>query len=126
LPGYVRAVLLIAVMWFYIAFIHWPVSATRAVFFWTLALVGFELRQLVSLATVIILTVAMMVTFNPLVLQDIGFQLSVGAVIGIAIATLVSRRLPRAVHEYGIFELALASLGATVATWPIIAYHFGT
>lgn len=126
IPGWMRALLISAFLWGYVLFIGWPISAVRAVFFWTLALFGLHLRALVGFGTVLLLTVVMMVTLDPLVLQDIGFQLSVAAVCGIAIAMLIARRLPRDYQKFGWLDVLAVTGGAFLATWPISAYHFGT
>lgn len=119
-----RTAFVAVILWAYIISIGSPVSAVRAAFFWTMVLLAFRLRLLVSLPTVIILTTALMVTVNPLVLRDIGFQLSVGAVIGIA-AALFLFPLKSPIPSDLIKSSVLITLGATAVTWPIVAASFG-
>lgn len=114
-----RTLLIAGLLWTYIALIGAPISAVRAAFFWTMALLAFRLQMLVSLTTIIILTTAIMASYNPQVLADIGFQLSAGAVAGIGLALfLFSTR-------NNFTDGLLVTAGATAATWPIIAHTFG-
>jgi competence protein ComEC len=83
------------------------------------------------------ITAAGMALFNPMILGDIGFQLSVSATLGLilyaeafsaAFNRVVSRwlsettaaQLTRPVGEYVLFNLA-----AQLVTLPVMAYHFG-
>lgn len=119
-----RTILISIVLWTYIVFIGAPVSAVRAAFFWTMVLLAFRLQLLVSLTTVIILTSVIMATYSPLVLSDIGFQLSLGAVIGIAAVLFLFPVQGKSSSDLMKGSL-LVTLGATVATAPIIAANFG-
>jgi competence protein ComEC len=82
------------------------------------------------------ITAAVMALFNPMILGDHGFQLSVAATLGLilyaevfseAFKSLVARRLSEAtatrvtrpVGEYVLFTLA-----AQLVTLPVMAYHF--
>jgi len=92
-----------------------------------LALLFWQRGWLVSLTTVFLLTVTVMVSLDPLILGDVGFQLSVAAVAGIGLMLFLVRayRKPRQPALNFLFSIMLISLGATLATWPIVAYHFG-
>lgn len=119
-----RMVAIVGIMWLYIILIDKPVSAVRANVFWTAALLAFRLASLVSLASVIVLAVLVMVSLRPVILLDIGFQLSVAAVVGIGLALFLAKRLFLEGKRLGLADLALSSAGAFVATWPIVMYHF--
>ncbi|MFH0905623.1 MAG: ComEC/Rec2 family competence protein [bacterium] len=70
-----------------------------------------------------VLVAALILTMiNPLVLQyDVGFQLSLAATAGlIFISPLVDRRLPLQLPN-----VIRATLAATIATLPLIIFHFG-
>lgn len=63
---------------------------------------------------------------DPLQLQNIGFQLSFGATWGLLVlAPHIKRLLERRWKASGATELASLSLGAQIATTPILLYHFG-
>ena len=124
--GKTRSLVISLLLWVYVAFIGWPVSALRAVFFWTLALFGFQMRALVGFGGVSMATAVVMITANPLIFFDVGFQLSLAAVMGIMVWLLVLG--PYFYHsKYPTLFQALAVMGgATFFTWPLTIYHFGT
>lgn len=123
-----RTILVSTLLWGYMALLGWPISAVRATFFWTIALLALRLHVLSSLPTVLGLTLLGMVSLKPELVTDVGFQLSVSAVTGIfLILFLTKRHLVSASSATKILAGSLlVTLGATLTTWPIIAYHFGT
>lgn len=113
-------------MWLYLAFIGEPPAATRAVLFWWATLVAVRLGLLVSLPTVVLFALVAMATYNPHLLQDVGFQLSTLAVIGIGLVMFLARGyLPRRPWLHWLVLSMLVTLGATLTTWPVILYRFG-
>lgn len=73
-----------------------------------------------------LLTGSLMLLFNPLILQDVGFQLSFVATIAIISFTKpVSQRLTFIPEVIGLRESFAASLTAIVLTLPIVLWHFG-
>lgn len=121
--------LMLTVLWLYIVFIGAPVSVVRAGSFITVAMVLLRLSKLVSLPTALIITVVVTATADPLVLLDVGWQLSVGAVVGIFLILFVTKQTQPRLSKGGIgiwlYNLVIVSLGASLATWPLIMYHFG-
>jgi len=125
MPRFLKVGLAAAIMWGYVWVIVFPVSAVRAAWFWTFALLALSSGSLVGLPAIFLLAVLVMVSVSPQVVWDIGFQLSVSAVAGMWLATFMTRgRGPGWLPKW-IWFTALATLGATVTTWPIVAYHFG-
>jgi|GEM_PF-2393246 competence protein ComEC len=122
-----RTGLITGVLWLYVVFIGFPMSAIRAASFVSITLVFFRLNKLISFPTVLILTVATLISINPQVILDVGFQLSVSAVTGIFLLlfTVKEDRRKKGVLIW-VFRLLLVSMGATLFTWPLVAYHFGT
>lgn len=126
LPPRWQTTLLLVLLWLYIGLIAAPISAQRAALFWTLALLALRLQLLTSLVTAILMAATFMLTWQPLTFQDVGFQLSFAAVIGIGVALLLIRPwLPRRPAARFALGLVLVSLGASLTTWPLVAYHFG-
>lgn len=123
-----RTLFLSGLLWGYMAMIGWPISAVRATFFWTIALLALRLHLLVSLPTVLFLTLMAILSLNPLLATDIGFQLSVSAVAGIFLTLFLTKRylLAAPLVLKVVTSILLVTVGATLATAPIIAYHFGT
>lgn len=121
-----RTGLALILMWLYLAFINWPPAATRAVLFWSATLLALRLGLLVSLPTVVLLALVSMATYDPHLLRDVGFQLSVLAVIGIGLSMFLTKGyLPRRLWLRWLVLSFLVTLGATLATWPIVLYRFG-
>jgi len=64
-----------------------------------------------------------------MILFDVGLQLSVSAVTGIFLILFLAKaidvRLRKGSVLLWLYRLALVSLGATLGTWPLVAYHFG-
>jgi ComEC/Rec2-related protein len=124
LPGIVQACIVAILMWMYVIIIGMPTSAVRAVIFWTLALFAYQGRRLTSLPSIIILACVAMVTASPAVISDVGFQLSVAAVAGIGLILFLVPRWPATPIWRALTQSMAITAGATVATWPIVAFHF--
>lgn len=124
LPAWGVAIVVSALVWGYVVLVGAPISAVRAAWFWTLVLAGLRIQWLISPLTVMLLTVAVMVTLNPNVVFDVGFQLSLSAVVGIWLAWFVSKPLTQRIPKI-LRAVLVATVGATLATAPIVAYHFG-
>jgi competence protein ComEC len=125
-PGWMRSVLIIVMLWTYIVFIGAPVSAQRAGLFISLGLIAIRLRLLISLPTVLFLTVATLLLAHPLLIYDVSFQLSFSAVAGIFLLLFLTRPYSfnnsTMQHLSNLFKV---SLGAALGTGPLIALHFG-
>ncbi len=123
----IRTIGVIILLWLYVFLIELQPAAVRAAIFWTATIIAFRLQVLVSLATVFLLALAAMISFSPLLIHDIGFQLSFLALAGLALILFLARRLTlQGFEQKWMLDLFLVSLGATLTTWPIIVYHFGT
>lgn len=120
-----RAVITIALVWLYVVIAGSPVSAQRAAWFWTLVIVGLRLHLLIGFSSVLILAGLLMISFRPLTLYDAGWQLSMAAVAGIWLTLfLIPGKQVWFLPKWASLLIS-SSLGAALATWPIVAYHFG-
>jgi len=109
-------------VWCYVLVVGMPVSAVRAAVMLTVyALADVSARGRQSLNTVA-LAALIILAVEPASLYDIGFQMSVAAVVGISLfyKTFVSM-----VYRRWFQPLAL-SLSAQIGVGPIVAYHFHT
>ena len=76
---------------------------------------------------ILLLAVAVMLAQNPLVLLDVGFQLSVAATAAIMLfAQPLSRLFAFLPSMFEIREAFAGSLAAAVITAPILVWHFGS
>jgi len=110
----------------YVIIIGFPASAVRAVIMgWTLLLARQVGRR--NSSNSVLLAAALMLAVNPRLLRDdIGFQLSFAAVLGLGWFQPLFQKLLRPIPN--IFELrsVLAmTLAAQLTTFPLIAIHFG-
>jgi len=127
-PAPARVAGTLATVWLYIVVAGAPPSAIRAGVAASLFLLGALLGRPVSALHLVWCMLALVLTANPLLLYNAGFQLSVAAVLGILLLRrpledllrLSPLRPPRAVST-----LLSVSLAAQLATAPIVAASFG-
>ncbi|QYJ14754.1 hypothetical protein Rxycam_00558 [Rubrobacter xylanophilus DSM 9941] len=127
-PAAVRVAGTLPVIWLYIVVAGAPPSAIRAGVAATLLLLGTLLGRPASPVHLAGCMLVAVLTYNPLLLYNTGFQLSVAAVLGILllrrpIEDFLRRpplRPPRAVTV-----LVSVSLAAQLATAPVVAASFG-
>lgn len=123
---FARAVIVVGCLWLYVGFVGFPVSAVRAAAFWSLVVFAYQLRLLVRLPTIFILTVLVLVTVNPLIVFEVGFQLSFAAVTGIGLALFLVRPFSTDSLLGHITQFVSVPIGAFLFTWAIVLWHFGT
>ncbi|MDX9991332.1 MAG: ComEC/Rec2 family competence protein [Anaerolineales bacterium] len=112
-------------------------SVVRAAFMGTLSILAMQLGRRNLTLNALAFTAVVMALWNPLVLGDVGFQLSFAATLGIvlytqplqdATARRLRRFLPASLVENLIGPLSnyfLMTLAAQITALPVIAYHFG-
>lgn len=117
----------------YIILIGLSASAVRAAIMGFLFLLAMKLGRLAKATNAVLFTAAMMLLVNPMLVYDVGFQLSFLAVFGlIYILPILEKTAGRLLAYYKIsgiakscFTLFLITLSAQIATLPVILYHFG-
>jgi len=131
----------LSAIWVYVAISGLPPSALRAAIMGSVLLAAIALGRPRSLLPALALAAALMTAWNPQVLTQVSFQLSFAAMAGIAVALPLQARLrekmatarilgrgwasPLLRHILGWTAAALlVSLAATLATFPLVAFHF--
>jgi competence protein ComEC len=114
----------------YLLVIGAPSSAVRAGIMFSLALLGLLLQRPFSPLPMVSAAALLIVAHRPITVLEPGFQLSFAGVLGILLfRAALFPRLPDAMTEdgwrRGLTEMLLASTAATVATAPIVVWHFG-
>jgi competence protein ComEC len=98
-------------------------AVVRSAIMVSLAIIASALGRQSDALTSLALAAAVMVAVNPMILWDVGFQLSVAATIGLVVLSPILEgwlnRLPQAIKS----NLAVA-VAAQLMTVPIIAYNF--
>ncbi len=119
-PTVMKQILIGMVLILYLGFLGWPLSATRAGVMIGLGAVAVQFNRRVSILDVLFVTVLLFMLWNPYVVFDAGFQLTIGAVLGIQ---LLSRPLEREeiLSAGGFLRM---NIGAFVGTLPVILHHF--
>jgi competence protein ComEC len=102
-------------------------AVVRAGIMGILALTSRHIGRHASPRNILALTIVAMLLFEPRLLRDdVGFQLSVTATIGLILFTdRVSAFLKRIPTTFGLRESLASTLAATVATLPVIVFSFG-
>ncbi len=112
-------------------------SVLRAAIMGTLSIFALQIGRRQAGLNTLGFVAALMALWNPLLLWDIGFQLSFAATLGLILfggsledltVRLTSRFLPAEKAKKVVAPLAeffLLTLAAQVTTLPIMAYHFG-
>lgn len=119
-------------VWCYVVIVGMPVSAVRAAVMLSMFTLAGVMRRGYDRMDVLVFTVFVMLLLNPLVLFDVGFQLSVMSVGGIlVICPLLNGLLPtsfiRRHHRImKLWNMMTVSVSAQVATAPLVAYYFGS
>jgi len=112
---------------FYVVLVGAPASAVRAGIMGGLFLIAAWLGRFNKLINSLALAGAISLMYNPWLLTDIGWQLSFLALLGIIYVYPILRLLLRSSQPTLDFLLATLALtlGAQIATWPILALNFG-
>ena len=138
-PLYVLAPLV--AIWFYVLLSGAPVSAIRAGTMGTILLAGWTLGRPHRVLPALGLAASVMAGLEPEILRQVSFQLSFAAVAGIGLVlpfqsginSYLEGKLtsgwPSVSSWYTgvvgwIASAGLVSLGATLATWPLVAFYF--
>lgn len=116
------AILTIFLLMLYGAFVGNSVSTMRAIIMMSSILGGYIFFRTPDIYTSIAFSALFLLFKNPFYLWDIGFQLSYGAVLGLVLLSPLIEKLYM-IPSFIRSSLS-ASVSATLATLPIVAYHF--
>ncbi len=103
-------------------------SVVRAAIMGILMLTARYIGRAQHMGTAIVVSAAVMVAFNPLILRrDVGFQLSFLAVLGIVyVEPLMRQTFERWLRWKPLASLVATTLSAQVLVMPLLLYIFGT
>lgn len=111
----------------YVTMIGFPPSAVRAAVMGWLVMLAMCVGRLNQSINSLIFVGNLMILINPKILRDdIGFQLSFCAVLGlIYLSSLFEKWLKKLPSYLGLKEILQMTLSAQIATLPLIVYNFG-
>ncbi|MDD3434926.1 MAG: ComEC/Rec2 family competence protein [Patescibacteria group bacterium] len=115
--------LVIIFLWFYVILTGLSASALRSALMSSLILSGIGKRWQFSNGSLLLLSAALMLLANPLLLRDdLGFQLSYLAMLALIYGqTLAEAKLGKG----PVRSLLILTILAQIVTWPVLALNFG-
>ena len=124
---FVKSLLLILAVWFYAAITGLAPSVQRSATMFTFVTVGGLLRRHVNIFHSLFASMFLLVLINPLLIFEMGFQMSYLAVFGIVIfqPRLSALLKPRTKIGNYFWELICVSIAAQLSTFPLSVYYFG-
>lgn len=124
---YLKAVLLLLVIWFYANITGLAPSVKRAATMFTFVTIGGILRRPVNVFHSLFASLFILLIINPLLIFEIGFEMSYLAVFGIVVIQprIVKLYVPKTKVGQYFWELMAVSLAAQLATAPLSIYYFG-
>jgi len=119
--------LITACLIFYIVLIGAPASAVRAAIMGWLLILAMYLGRLNKSSNALILAGSLMILINPKILRDdVGFQLSFLAVLGlIYFVPFFEEKFRHLPEVFGLKSALATTLAAQITTAPLIIYNFG-
>lgn len=140
---WIKSLIIIATLWTFTLLAGSPPSLVRAAVMCSLMSIGGCFGRPVLSINSLTLAAFLMLGFNPLLLHDVGFQLSYISVLAICTLAVPCNRkcqeyLYEQFHSKSAFTkasmhileyfcgIAIVSLVCTLATAPLVAYHFHT
>ncbi|MDH5380504.1 MAG: ComEC/Rec2 family competence protein, partial [Cyclobacteriaceae bacterium] len=122
----IKGVLVISFLWFYAFFTGMSPSVVRAVSMFSLFAFAELINRKSSILNTVFFTAFVMLLFDPLLLFQVGFQLSFMAVLGIVIFNPIFAKFftfNSKVLNY-CWKIVSVSLAAQVTTLPIVLFYF--
>lgn len=124
---FLKSLLLIGTVWFYAALTGLAPSVQRSATMFTFMTVGGLLRRNVNVFHSLFASMFVLLLVNPLLIFEIGFEMSYLAVFGIVIfqPKLASLWTPKTRVGRYFWELICVSVAAQLATFPLSVFYFG-
>ncbi|MEP0711414.1 ComEC/Rec2 family competence protein [Algoriphagus sp.] len=118
--------LVILIIWLYAFLTGLSPSVVRAATMFSLLTLGQMRERPPSVYNILAFSAILMITFNPDVIFEVGFQLSYLAVLGIVMLypIILDLWLPRSKALEYIWKTASVSIAAQLATFPLSIYYF--
>ncbi len=125
------SIIVVVAIWLYALFVGMPTSIVRAATMFSIYTLFATNTNATLSPNTLGVTVAIMLLTNPLMIWDVGFQLSVVAVLAIAVAYRPIYRLANGLWLYRhpiqrkVWALMVVSFAAQVGVLPLVVYYFG-
>jgi len=122
----IRQIIIVLLLWIYAFVTGLSASVNRSAMMFSLISLGVCLEKRGTTLNIVVLSAFILLIINPLLLYDVGFQLSYAAVTGIVVLYPALRNhfdTRNKVLKY-IRDLILISIVAQISTSPIAIYYF--
>ena len=122
------AILQFAFIWFYAVLTGFSPSVLRSVTMLTVIITGRLLLKRSHILNALLASAFILLLFDPILIFDVGFQLSYAAVAGIVLLQPIAESFytPNSAWKRMIWSLVSVSVVAQVFTFPLGLYYFGT
>lgn len=122
----IKTIILILAIWFYAAITGLSPAVLRAAWMITFVIIGLTWMRYANVYNVLAASAMLMTLADPLIITNVGFQLSYLAVLGIVSFHPVIYRLwsPRSWIIDWVWKLMAVSIAAQLATFPLAGYYF--
>ena len=122
----VNSLVIMLFLWIYVMLIGFPASATRAVLMFSFVSSGKLFSRKVHTMHSVIASAFFILLANPLLIADVGFQLSYAAVISIILfyPLLFSLSQPGNILFRYLWSLVCLSVSAQLGVAPLVIYYF--
>ncbi len=118
-----RISIILLSLWSYTAITGFSPSVLRAVTMATFLVVGPLLNRRYDSLSALLATACLFLLINPLLVIDIGFQLSFSAVLSIILLYQpILKKMNFMPNDWA--QVLAISIAAQLGTWPVVAYHF--
>ena len=119
-------IVMILFLWIYAFLTGFSPAVQRATVMFTFVILGSSLRRPVNIYNSLTASVLFLILLNPIVLLDIGFQLSYLAVLGIVIIQPSLNRLLEITNPFlkWCWSLFTVSVAAQIITFPLCLFYF--
>lgn len=122
-----KPVIILLIIWLYALFTGMATPVLRASFMFSLIVIGRGIKRKTQTINTLSAAAFILLFLNPVILYNIGFQLSFSAVAGILLYQRFIQEWWKPVNPslINLWNLISVSLAAQIFTLPIILYYFG-
>jgi competence protein ComEC len=123
---YIKPVILVLLIWFYAAITGFSPAVNRAAAMITFVIVGKMMGRSTNIYNTLAASALFLLILNPLLIADVGFQLSYIAVFGIVLLQKKIQELwqPSNWLVMQVWSLISVSIAAQIATFPLSIFYF--
>jgi len=124
---YIKSLILMASVWFYVNITGLSPPAVRSGAMFTFVIVGQLLQRPTNMLQSLFTSLFILLIINPVLLFDVGFELSYLAMFGIVIyqKLMTAWLQPKTKFSKYLWEMVTVSVAAQLTTSPIAIYYFG-